>query len=129
LREFLDELKPPSATRSSASSPLLEAQPQRRRPDHRQPPPQALPPPKWQKDLKACWDKLAKGKYDWAHLAYSIWPDRVEKACEKDRSIAIAHGLEHLCKIEPPKPKKQRAKEPTEGEELDEDESELIEED
>ncbi len=85
--------------------------------------------PKWQKDLKACWDKLAKGEYDWAHLAYSIWPGRVEKACEKDRSIAIAHGLEHLCKIEPPKPKKQRAKESTEGEELDEDESELIEED
>lgn len=84
--------------------------------------------PKWQKDLKACWDKLAKGDYDWAHLAHTIWPTRVEKACETDRSIAIAHGLEHLCKVEPPKPKKKRAKKPTEDEEPDEDESELIEE-
>jgi len=40
------------------------------------------------------------------HLAYSIWPERVAKACEKDRSLAIAHGLEHLCKVEPSKAKK-----------------------
>jgi len=66
--------------------------------------------PKWQKDLKACWEKFQKGEYDWAHLALSIWPDRVKKACEKDRSIAIAHDLEHLCKIEPPKPKTGRKK-------------------
>jgi hypothetical protein len=65
---------------------------------------------KWQKDLKACWEELEKGDYDWAHLAYTIWPERVEKACVKDRSIAIAHGLEHLCKVEPPKPKKPRGK-------------------
>lgn len=65
---------------------------------------------KWQKDLKACWEELEKGDYDWAHLAYTMWPERVEKVCEKDRSIAIAHGLEHLCKIEPPKPKKPRGK-------------------
>ena len=65
--------------------------------------------PKWKKDLKACWDELAKGDYDWAHLAYSIWPQRVERACERDRSLAIAHGLEHLCKVEPPKPKAKRA--------------------
>lgn len=65
---------------------------------------------KWQKDLKACWEELEKGNYDWAHLAYAIWPERVEKVCEKDRSIAIAHGLEHLCKVEPPKPKKPRGK-------------------
>jgi hypothetical protein len=65
---------------------------------------------KWQKDLKACWEELEKGDYDWSHLAYTIWPERVEKVCEKDRSIAIAHGLEHLCKVEPPKPKKPRGK-------------------
>jgi hypothetical protein len=64
--------------------------------------------PKWQKDLRSCWQELEKGDYDWAHLAYSIWPKRVEKVCETDRSIAIAHGLEHLCKVEPPKPKKER---------------------
>jgi hypothetical protein len=82
--------------------------------------------PKWQKDLKACWDKLAKGDYDWAHLAHTIWPQRVEKACEKDRSIAIAHGLEHLCKVEPPKPNKKRGKKAAEEES---EEPELIEED
>jgi hypothetical protein len=78
---------------------------------------------KWQKDIKACWDTLAKGEYDWAHLAHTIWPSRVEKACEKDRSIAIAHGLEHLCKVEPPKPKKKR------GKKTEEEEPELTEDD
>jgi hypothetical protein len=89
--------------------------------------------PKWQKDLKTCWDELAKGEYDWAHLAHTIWPQRVEKACAKDRSIAIAHDLEHLCKIETPKPKKKRGKnteeEEPEEEEPEEDASEQIEED
>jgi hypothetical protein len=62
--------------------------------------------PKWQKDLKACWEKLEKGDYDWAHLAYSIWPERVEEACKKDRSIAIAHGLEAICQTKVPDQKK-----------------------
>jgi len=85
--------------------------------------------PKWQKDLKACWEKLGKGDYDWAHLAHSIWPQRVEKACERDRSIAIAHGLEHLCKVEPPKPKKKRGKKKAEDLAPEEDELEFGEED
>jgi hypothetical protein len=77
---------------------------------------------KWQKDLKACWEKLEGGDYDWAHLAYTIWPDRVKAKCRTDRSLAIAHGLEALCTVEPPKPKKgktpkQQATE-DEGEEL-----------
>lgn len=65
---------------------------------------------KWQKDLKACWEELAGGNYDWAHLAYSIWPGRVEDACRKDRSIAVAHGREDLCAVAPPKPKAKRGK-------------------
>ena len=48
----------------------------------------------WQKKLKETWNKLEKGDYDWAHLAYSIWPDRVIRASHKDRSYAIAHDLE-----------------------------------
>jgi hypothetical protein len=84
--------------------------------------------PRWQNDLKACWDKLTKGDYDWAHLAYTIWPRRVEKACEKDRSIAIAHGLEHLCKTQPPKPKKKRGKKLVDDDAAD-DELALTEED
>jgi hypothetical protein len=83
--------------------------------------------PKWQKDLKACWEKLSKGDYDWAHLAHTIWPARVEKACETDRSLAIAHGMEHLCKIEAPKPKGKK-KTVSKGKPARADQTELIEE-
>ena len=64
--------------------------------------------PAWQKKLKTTWDELTKGDYDWAHLAYTIWPERVKDACKTDRSMAIAHGLEHLCTIEAPKAKAKR---------------------
>jgi hypothetical protein len=49
---------------------------------------------KWRRDLEACWKKLEGGDYDWAHLANAIWPGRVLEACRRDRSIAIAHGVE-----------------------------------
>ena len=66
--------------------------------------------PKWKKTLKETWEKLEKGDYDWAHLAYSIWPDRVREKCKKDKSLAIAHDLEDLY-IEPPaSTKKKRGK-------------------
>ncbi|MDA8592159.1 BREX-1 system adenine-specific DNA-methyltransferase PglX, partial [Flavobacteriaceae bacterium] len=64
---------------------------------------------KWSKSTEACWKKLEKGDYDWAHLAYSIWPDRVANKCKKDLSMAIAHGLESICEIKP-KEKKTRKK-------------------
>jgi len=48
----------------------------------------------WQRALKETWDKLERGELDWAHMALSIWPDRVVKACAKDHSYAIAHDLE-----------------------------------
>lgn len=64
--------------------------------------------PKWRKDLEACWKELEGEEYEWAHLAYSLWPERVRKKCKKDRSLAIAHGLEEICEVEPPKPKKAR---------------------
>lgn len=48
----------------------------------------------WSSRLKATWEKLESGEYDWAHLALSIWPDRVVHACIKDHSYAIAHDLE-----------------------------------
>ena len=62
--------------------------------------------PAWQKKLKTTWEELKKGDYDWAHLAYTIWPERVKDACKTDRSMAIAHGLEHLCTIKAPKAKR-----------------------
>ncbi|QOW09784.1 BREX-1 system adenine-specific DNA-methyltransferase PglX [Kaistella flava (ex Peng et al. 2021)] len=57
--------------------------------------------PKWKKATQDCWKQLEKGDYDWAHLAYSIWPDRVRKKCVKDLSMAIAHGLEDICTVKP----------------------------
>ena len=48
---------------------------------------------------KKYWEELQEGKYDWSHIALQLWPDRVKELCKKDRSIAIAHGLEHLCEV------------------------------
>ena len=50
----------------------------------------------WQKKLKATWDELAGGKYDWAHIAMYLWPERVVPKCAADRSLAVAHGLEDV---------------------------------
>jgi hypothetical protein len=61
---------------------------------------------KWKKATQDCWKQLEKGEYDWAHLAYSIWPDRVRKKCVKDLSMAIAHGLEDICEVKPKEKKK-----------------------
>jgi hypothetical protein len=64
----------------------------------------------WQKKLKETWESLEAGQYDWAHLAYSIWPDRVRDKCRTDKSLAIAHGLDELYQ-EPEAPaKKKRGK-------------------
>lgn len=62
----------------------------------------------WKKALKDTWAKLERGDYDWAHLAMNYWPERVREKCKTDKSLAIAHGLEHLY-IEPEvAPKKTR---------------------
>ena len=50
----------------------------------------------WQKKLKETWESLEKGDYDWAHLTCSIWPERVLRKCQQDRSLAIAHDLEDM---------------------------------
>lgn len=71
--------------------------------------------PSWQKELKATWEKLENGDYDWAHLAFAIWPDRVREKCKKDRSLAIAHGLESICEQKAPEIKakgKRRGRKP-----------------
>lgn len=54
----------------------------------------------WQKELKSTWDALCEGKYDWAHLTMHLWPERVVPKCAKDRSLAIAHGLEDVFWVE-----------------------------
>ena len=68
----------------------------------------------WQKACKACWDKLAKGEYDWAHLAIRLWPERVVPKCAKDRSLAIAHGLDEVFWEEDEKGKPKAKKVPKE---------------
>jgi hypothetical protein len=52
--------------------------------------------PRWRNELQKTWRALEAGDYDWAHLARSIWPERIRERCKKDRSIAIAHDLEVL---------------------------------
>ncbi|MDP3945226.1 MAG: BREX-1 system adenine-specific DNA-methyltransferase PglX [Lutibacter sp.] len=69
---------------------------------------------KWKKSTEDCWKKLEKGEYDWAHLSYSIWPDRVTIKCKKDLSMAIAHGLENICEIKPKEVKEKIKKIPKE---------------
>jgi hypothetical protein len=64
----------------------------------------------WQKILNDTWAKLEKGDYDWAHLAMAYWPDRVREKCETDKSLAIAHDLEHLYVEPDPKPTKARGR-------------------
>jgi hypothetical protein len=54
----------------------------------------------WQRELKATWDTLCKGKYDWSHLAMRLWPERVVPKCVDDRSLAIAHTLEDVFWVE-----------------------------
>lgn len=54
----------------------------------------------WQKELKSTWDAICEGKYDWAHLAMHLWPERVVPKCVTDRSLAIAHGLEDVFWVE-----------------------------
>ncbi|MDI9636201.1 BREX-6 system adenine-specific DNA-methyltransferase PglX [Geitlerinema splendidum] len=51
--------------------------------------------PQWNKP-KTWWSELcnAKGKkdYDWSHLAARYFPKRVDEKCQKDPSLAVAHG-------------------------------------
>jgi hypothetical protein len=50
----------------------------------------------WQRECKACWDRLVAGDYHWSHLAMHLWPERVVPKCAGDRSLAIVHGLEDV---------------------------------
>lgn len=74
----------------------------------------------WQKRLKETWGRLENGDYDWAHLAYSIWPERVREKCKADKSLAITHGLEDLY-VEKPgvKGRKGKSKKAADLDEMD----------
>lgn len=72
----------------------------------------------WRQRLKTCWESLAGGEFDWAHLALSIWPGRVRESAEADLSIAIAHGFASVAELECPE---DSAEESLDIEPLDED--------
>lgn len=67
----------------------------------------------WQKELKTKWDELAVGKYDWAHIAMHLWPERVVPKCATDRSLAIVHGLDDAFWTESDDGKRTRRRIPT----------------
>ncbi|WP_373190555.1 BREX-1 system adenine-specific DNA-methyltransferase PglX [Halomonas sp.] len=69
----------------------------------------------WQKVLKETWEKLEQGDYDWAHLAMAYWPERVREKCVTDKSLAIAHDLEHLYVEPEPVAKKTRGRKKNTG--------------
>ncbi len=52
--------------------------------------------PSWQSELKKAWQSLEKGDWDWSYQAMNHWPERVKEKCRKNKSYAIAHGLEDL---------------------------------
>ncbi|UPU38267.1 BREX-6 system adenine-specific DNA-methyltransferase PglX [Geomonas paludis] len=51
--------------------------------------------PQW-KDPKKWWKELAtadgRKDCDWSHLAMRYWPSRVDKKCQTDPSLGVAHG-------------------------------------
>ncbi|AFL73479.1 BREX-6 system adenine-specific DNA-methyltransferase PglX [Thiocystis violascens] len=51
--------------------------------------------PQW-KDPRKWWKELAssqgKKDYDWSHLAMRYWPERVDRKCQADPSLGVAHG-------------------------------------
>ncbi len=51
--------------------------------------PQWKDPQKWWKELVAA---TGKKDYDWSHLAMRYWPTRVDKKCQADPSLGVAHG-------------------------------------
>ncbi|MCG5496108.1 BREX-1 system adenine-specific DNA-methyltransferase PglX [Ectothiorhodospira variabilis] len=69
----------------------------------------------WQKVLQETWEKLEQGDYDWAHLAMAYWPERVREKCVTDKSLSIAHDLEHLYVEPEAAPKKARGRKKNTG--------------
>ena len=68
----------------------------------------------WRRECQANMDALAKGDYDWSHLAMSLYPARIIQTAKKDWCMALTHGLEHLCKNKPKEKKTRKKKETTE---------------
>ena len=63
----------------------------------------------WRAECEKNMELLAKGDYDWSHLAMNMYPARVAQKAKKDWCMALTHGLEHICENKP-KEKKTRKK-------------------
>lgn len=63
----------------------------------------------WRTECEKNMELLAKGDYDWSHLAMSMYPARVAQKAKKDWCMALTHGLEYICENKP-KEKKTRKK-------------------
>lgn len=68
----------------------------------------------WKRECLNNWEALQKGEYDWSHLAYALYPDRIRDKAKKDWCMALTHGLEELCENKPKekKSRKKRSEEP-----------------
>jgi hypothetical protein len=62
----------------------------------------------WARDTRDCWERLERGEYERAHMAFTIWPERVREVCRRDRSTAVAQGLEVLYEPSSPSPERRR---------------------
>ncbi len=54
-----------------------------------------LLPPQWKEPAK-WWTELCSDgakNYDWSHLAARYFPERVDRKCQDDPSLAVAHGV------------------------------------
>ena len=69
----------------------------------------------WKRECLSNWEALQEGEYDWSHLAYALYPDRIRDKAKKDWCMALTHGLEELCENKPKekKSRKKRSEEPT----------------
>lgn len=61
----------------------------------------------WKNECQSNLELLQEGEYDWSHLAYSMFPNRIREKAKKDWCLALTHSLEELCDNKP-KPKKER---------------------
>lgn len=64
----------------------------------------------WRAECEKNMELLAKGDYDWSHLAMSMYPARVAQKAKKDWCMALTHGLEHICENKPKEKKTRKEK-------------------
>lgn len=54
----------------------------------------------FQREVQTAWQMLCGGNLEWSQSAMRLWPERVVPKCAKDRSYAVAHGLEDVFWVE-----------------------------